>query len=114
VELPVPVSAEGGVDELSKWLGRREAFGLVAGRCSAADVECMRRIRDDKLYLQCAKDWGEFCEKFLHMSKSNVNHQIRLSEEFGPEYHHVAQLTRISVADYRSIASAVRFLDRRS
>ena len=41
------------------------------------------------------------------MSKSSANHQIQLGEEFGPEYHHVAQLTRISVADYRAIASAV-------
>ena len=36
------VKAEGGVDELNRWLGRREAFGLMAGRCSAGDVECMK------------------------------------------------------------------------
>jgi len=65
VELPAPVAAEGGVDQLSKWLGRREAFGLVVGRCSAAGVECMRRIRDEKLFLKYAPEWGEFLRKVL-------------------------------------------------
>src|SRR6266567_3755758 len=107
VDLPVPVAAEGGLDVLSKWLGRREAFGLVAGRCSAADVECMRRIRDGKLYLSRAGDWSEFCLNELHMSKSNANHLIGLLDKFGAEYFHIAQITRISVAEYRAIATAV-------
>jgi hypothetical protein len=113
VELRPPVAAlpdgkpEGSVEEVNRWLGRREAFSLVAGRCSAADVECMRRIRDGKLYLGRALDWEEFCAKELHMSKSNVKHLIRLLEKFGPEYFHIAQITRISVADYRAIAPAV-------
>ena len=60
-------------EELYRWLGRRDAFSLMAGRCSAADVECIKRIRDNKLYLAVARDWEEFCEKELHMSKSNAN-----------------------------------------
>jgi hypothetical protein len=107
LELCPPVETEGGADDLNRWLGRREAFGLMAGRCSAADVECMRRIRDGKLYLSRAANWDEFCEKELHMSKSNAKHLIGLLDRFGPEYFHIAQITRISVADYRAIASAV-------
>ncbi len=80
---------------------------MVAGRCSAADVECMRRVRDRKLYLNRSPDWKTFCLDELHMSKSNVNHLIGLLEKFGPEYFHLAQITRISVAEYRAIAPAV-------
>ena len=29
--------------ELGQWLGRRQAFGLIAGKTAAADVECLRR-----------------------------------------------------------------------
>ena len=107
VELRPPAAAEGSANELNRWLGRREAFSLVAGRCSAADVECMRRIRDDKLYLGHARDWEEFCEQELQMSRSKVNQLIGLREKYGPEYFHIAQITRISVADYRAIAPAV-------
>src|SRR5207244_5527374 len=110
VDLPAPVAAEGELDELSRWLGRREAFGLTAGRCSAADVECMKRIRDDKSYLKYTKDWGEFCEKYLHISKSKANYELRLLEEFGWMYYFVARTTRISVADYRAIAPSVSTL----
>jgi hypothetical protein len=107
VALPAPVAVEVGADELNKWLGRREAFSMVAGRCSAADVECMRAVRDRKLYLSRSPDWKTFCADVLHMSKSNVNHLIGLLEKFGPEYFHLAQITRISVAEYRAIAPAV-------
>ena len=107
VELRPPVAAGGSAEELNRWLGRREAFSLVAGRCSAADVECMKRIRDGKLYLSRAANWEEFCEKELHLSRSGVNQLIGLREKFGPEYFHIAQITRISVADYRAIAPAV-------
>jgi hypothetical protein len=98
--------AEGSFD-LGQWLGRRQAFGLVAGRCSAADAECIRRIREDKLYRSSASDWTEFCEKELHMSRSNADRLIRLLEKFGPEYFHISQITRIPPEQYRAIAPAV-------
>ena len=107
VSLPAPAEAAGGADELNRWLGRREAFSLVAGRCSAADVECMRRIRDEKLFLSRARDWPEFCETRLHMSKTKANHLIWLLGKFGPGYFHITQITRISEAEYRTIAPAV-------
>ena len=116
IEVPAPVVAEetpapvedGSTEELFRWLGRRDAFSLVAGRCSAADAEVIKRLRDTKLYLKKAKDWDEFCQKFLHMSKSNANHLLRLLDEFGPAYFYIAQVTRIGVKEYRScIAPAV-------
>src|SRR4051812_32102566 len=54
---------------LERWLGRREAFGIIAGRCSAADIECLREIRNQKLYLESAKNWGEFCQTQLRTSR---------------------------------------------
>jgi hypothetical protein len=106
VEVSAPAGANGEFD-LGRWLGRREAFGMMAGRCSAADVECMRRIRDGRLYKSRAGDWQDFCEKELHMSRTNANRLIAQLEEFGPQYFHIAQITRISVANYRAIAPAV-------
>jgi hypothetical protein len=106
VEVCPPAAAE-RTNDLDRWLGRREAFSLVAGRCSSADVECMKQIRDGRLYLSRSPNWNEFCEKQLHMSRSNVNHLIALREKFGAAYFHIAQITRISVADYRAIAPAV-------
>ena len=101
VDVPVPVAAEGNKEELFRWLGRRDAFSLMAGRCSSADVECIKRIRDSKLFLAVAKDWEEFCERELHMSRSNANRLISLREELGDAYFYITQVTRIPLREYR-------------
>ena len=37
--------ALGQAYELGQWMGRKQAFSGLAGRCSAADAECLCRIR---------------------------------------------------------------------
>ena len=92
---------------LGQWLGRREAFGAMAGRCSAAEVECVRRIRNEKLYRGHARTWGEFCTKHLGANRVSVEANIRLFDELGPAYFHVAQLAHITPAEYRRIAPRI-------
>jgi len=94
--------------DLGILLGTRKAFAAIAGRCSAADAECLRRLRDQKIYLGRAATWAEFCPKFLGLSKTQANMIIRNLEEFGPDYFEVAQLTRITPEQFRAIAPAIR------
>ncbi len=94
--------------DLGNWLGMRRAFGMMAGRASAADAECLRRIRDDKLYLSKAAKWEGFCEQYLGAGKSQVNRMIHYLEEFGPEFFHLTELTRMSPEAYRAIAAQVK------
>ena len=35
--------------DLGAWLGRHQAFGMIANRCTAADAECLKTIRDQGL-----------------------------------------------------------------
>jgi hypothetical protein len=93
--------------ELGQWLGRREAFGLIAGRCSAADIECLRRIRDEKMYRDRANNWDQFCTEQVGASRRRVDQSIRHLEEFGPAFFHAAQLTRITAEEFRAIAPHV-------
>ena len=93
---------------LGRLIGRREAFNIVAARCSAADAALLREMREKKLYLNHAKDWGEFCNQHLHLSRESADRLIRHLDEFGPTYFEVAQLTRISPATYRAIAPSIR------
>ncbi len=89
---------------LGQWLGRREAFGAMAGRCSAAEIECVRRLRNERLYRGHARNWREFCLRHLGASRRTVDANIRLFDELGPAYFHVAQLAHITPAEYREIA----------
>jgi len=99
---------DAGEFNLGMILGTRRAFATVAGRCSAADAECLRRIRDQKLYLCRAASWDDFCPQHLGLSRAHANRIIRHLEEFGPDYFEVAQLTRITPEQYRAIAPAIR------
>jgi len=103
--LPIPPAGE---FELGEVLGRRRAFGAIAGRCSAANAACIRRVRDEKLFTHRAASWDEFCPKYLGMSKTQANRIIHLLDEFGPDYFELTQSTRIPAEEYRAIAPAVK------
>jgi hypothetical protein len=92
---------------IGRWLGRREAFGLIAGRCSAAEVESLRHIRDEELYRNVARNWDEFCSTYVGASRRNVERSIRLLEEFGDAFFHVSQVAHIGPEEYRAIAEWV-------
>ena len=94
--------------DLGVALGQNQAFGLVAGRCSAAQAATLLRLRQEKKYLHCAANWREFCSKYLKISGSEADRIIRLWEEFGATYFELAQLIRISPEGYRAIQPAVK------
>jgi hypothetical protein len=93
--------------EFGKMLGRRQTFSLVAGKCTAADAECLKKTRDQKLYLGYAKSWEECCTRHIGMSRVNAERMIARLEEFGPAYFEVAQLTRVSPETFRTLAPSI-------
>ncbi|HKA00077.1 MAG TPA: hypothetical protein VKE70_26385 [Candidatus Solibacter sp.] len=94
--------------KLGLMLGQRRAFGMIAGRCSAAQAESLRKIRDEKLYLKFADSWEEYCPRFLNMNKRSADRAIALLKKHGPLYFEVAALTGISPAEYARIAPAIQ------
>src|SRR5215831_8008152 len=93
--------------ELGEWLGRKQAFGLIAARTAAADIECLRRIREQKLFHAKGVDWPEFCKRYVGVDRSYADRLIRQLEEFGPNYFHLSQIVRISPQDYKQSAGSV-------
>jgi hypothetical protein len=93
--------------ELGVVLGQSHAFGLVAGRCSAAQAQTVRRLREEKLFKACCEKWEDFCPQYLKMCRAEADRIIRLLEEFGPTYFELSQVTRISAETYRAIAPAI-------
>jgi hypothetical protein len=93
--------------ELGKWLGRREAFSQVAGRCSAADAKCLRELRESKKYKELGLTWEECCKQKLGICRSVADQIIRNLDEFGTDYFVIAQVTGISASEYRRISGSV-------
>ena len=93
--------------ELGEWLGRKQAFGLIAGKTAAADIECMRQIRDGNLFRAKGVDWSGFCHQYAGVTSSYANRLIRQFDEFGPNYFDLSKIVRISAESYRKISGAV-------
>jgi hypothetical protein len=93
--------------ELGEWMGRKQAFGLIASKTAAADVECLKRIRDAKLYRAKGVDWPEFCKQYAGVDRSYADRLIRQFETLGPDYFHLSRIVRISPQDYKHIAPAI-------
>jgi hypothetical protein len=106
--LPEPPADTADLLGLGAALGQQNAFGLVAGRCAAAQAENLRRLREEKKYLRLAHDWRDFCSRYLGMSGSQADRIIALLEQFGPGYFELAQLTRISADTYRVVEPVVK------
>src|SRR5947208_10829640 len=67
-------------------LGRKQVLGLLAGKCSAADVQCLREMRNGKQYRSLGMTWDQFCRKHLGISRGWAEKMIGLLEKFGPQY----------------------------
>ncbi len=94
--------------QLGAWVGRKQAFAEVAGRCSAADAECLRQARESKHYRTLGMNWEEFCKQRMGMSRASADRIIGLLQEFGPQYFVLAQAAGINAVEYRRISGAVR------
>jgi len=93
--------------EIGAWIGRQQAFAMVASHCSAAQAECLRRVRESAAYEQLNLTWEEFCLQHAGITRSYADKLIRRLDEFGPAYFKLAQLARISPATFREIAGHV-------
>jgi hypothetical protein len=92
---------------LGTWLGRRQAFGMIANRCTAADAECLKAMRDTGEYKTLGLTWEDFCEQKAGLSRRHADRLINHLEEFGSNYFRLSELMEISHATYRLIAGAV-------
>jgi hypothetical protein len=93
--------------EVGTWLGRHQAFALLANKCSAADAACLRQIRDNKYYRTLGLNWDDFCSRHAGVDSRTADRIIERLEEFGEAYFNLSQLIPIQPATYRELASNV-------
>ena len=93
--------------DLGTWLGRIQAFRLVASRCSVADIECLAEIYDKKLYRILDMTWERFSVEYLGITSRWAETLIRRLKQLGPGFFKLNNFTRIKPADYLLISGAV-------
>src|ERR1700729_2529623 len=93
--------------ETGQWLGRRQAFAMIANGCAAAEAQCLKAIKDDAGYKSLGLTWERFCEQHAGMSRATADRIIDRLEEFGEAYFQLSQVMRISPERYRMVVDAV-------
>ena len=89
------------------WVGRQQAFAVIANKCSATQALCLKQVRETRLYEKLALTWEEFCKEYAGISRSQADRLIQQYEEFGDAYFRLSGIARVSPETYRLIASQV-------
>jgi hypothetical protein len=93
--------------EVGTWIGRHQAFSLIANKCSGADAACLREIRENKHYKALGLTWEEFCSRHTGVDRRTADRIVERLEEFGEAYFNLSQLMPIQPSGYRELASSV-------
>jgi hypothetical protein len=94
--------------ELGTWLGRGQAFGVIANGCNAAQAECLRQIHDSEKYKLTGLSWDEFCPQFAGISRQRTDDIIKNLNEFGKTFFDLSNIVRISPEAYRKVQKRIK------
>ena len=89
------------------WVGRQQAFAVIANKCSAAQALCLKQVRETRLYEKIESTWEEFCKEYAGIGRAYADRLIQQHEEFGEAYFRLSEIARISPETYRQISSQV-------
>jgi hypothetical protein len=93
--------------DVSAWVGRQQAFGMIANKCSAAQAQILKRLKDTSAHKAFGLTREDFCTQHLGINRSTADRIIANLEEFGTAYFALSNIMRISSATYRLLAPAV-------
>jgi hypothetical protein len=89
------------------WVGRQQAFAVIASKCSAAQALCLKQVRETRVFEKLELTWEEFCKEYAGIGRAYADRLIQQLEEFGEAYFRLSEIARISPETYRQIAGHV-------
>jgi len=75
----------------------------MTGYCAAARAALYLRLKDKQSHRAVNLTWDGFCPAVLNLSRSEVDKQIALLNEFGPRFFALAAIAPVSPETYRLI-----------
>jgi hypothetical protein len=94
--------------DAATWVGRQQAFAVMASKCTLAQAECLRQMRDTRAYAAYGLTWDQFCRQHAGIARSQADRLIHQLNEFGAAYFRLSELVRISDTTYRKLAPRVQ------
>jgi hypothetical protein len=91
---------------LGTLLGRKQALGMIATRCTTAEIECLIQVHDNKLYLAVDFTWEDYCKR-LGLSRRTAERLMQQYKQYGPNLARLNSFTPIKSSEYRLFAATV-------
>ena len=81
--------------ESGAWVGRQQAFAVIASKCSAAQAAALKEIKQSRAYEPLGLTWQEFCPEYVGMTRERAERmgKHRVIAETGAGQHGVATAT---------------------
>jgi hypothetical protein len=93
--------------DLGAWVGRQQAFAVIANQCSAAQALSLKQIKETSCHDKLGLSWDEFCQRHIGLSRRQADRIVSQYNEFGETYFRLSSLAQISPEGYRQLAAAV-------
>jgi hypothetical protein len=93
--------------EAGAYVGRQQAFAVIANKCSANQALALKQIKESHTYEELDLTWDEFCPKYAGISRSYADQIIRQYDSFGAAYFRLSELARISPKTFSHIEPRV-------
>src|SRR5688500_4820119 len=84
--------------DLGLWMGRSQAFGMLASKCSAAHAQCLKKLKDEEKHKALGMTWAQLCEEHLGLSRASADRIVLQLERYGDTYFNLSQVMEISPA----------------
>jgi len=88
-------------------MGRQQALALIASKCSAAQAQVLKEIKESRAYEDFGLTWPEFCQTHVGLCRERVDALIRRFDEFGEAYFRLSRIAHISPETYRQLEPKV-------
>jgi len=93
--------------DAGSWIGRQQAFAVVASHSSAAQAACLKEMRDGRAFEKAGLTWEQFCENYVGISRMHADRLIGRYTEFGETYFRLSELAHVSPETYRHMADKI-------
>jgi hypothetical protein len=90
--------------ESDAWVGRQQAFALIASKCSATQAHALKEIKESRAFEQLGLTWEEFCLQHVGLRRERADALIHQFDEFGEDYFRLSQIA--GFFDHRVVAMA--------
>ena len=94
--------------DAAAWAGRQQAFALVAAKCTLAQANCLRQIRESGAYREFGLNWEQFCSRHAGISRSKADQLIKQLKLYGDTYFRLAAIANLSEDTYRKLAPHIQ------